>query len=153
MTTHARHSHGHAEHAHTEHTEAVHSGHTEGRHAGGHSHRHYGEAMLNVEDALERILRHFNPLEAEQTPLLDAIGQVLALDALANHDIPPLDNSAMDGYALQAADVHGASADTPVTLSVAGAIAAGELPTVAVTPGHAVRIMTGAPVPRMAQTP
>ena len=69
MTTHARHSHGHAEHAHTEHTEAIHSGHTERRHAGGHSHRHYGEAMLNVEDALERILRHFNPLEAEQTPL------------------------------------------------------------------------------------
>ena len=148
MTTHARHSHGHAEHAHTEHTEAIHSGHAERRHAGGHSHRHYGEAMLNVEDALERILRHFNPLEAEHTPLLDAIGQVLAQDALANHDIPPLDNSAMDGYALQAADVHGASADTPVTLSVSGAIAAGELPTVAVTPGHAVRIMTGAPVPR-----
>ena len=148
MTTHAQHTHGHAEHSHTEHTEAVHSGHAERRHAGGHSHRHYGEAMLNVEDALERILRHFNPLEAEQTPLLDAIGQVLAQDALANHDIPPLDNSAMDGYALQAADVHGASADTPVTLSVAGAIAAGELPSVAVTPGHAIRIMTGAPVPQ-----
>ena len=106
MTTHAQHTHGHAEHARPEHTE--------GRHTGGHSHRHYGEAMLNVEDALERILRHFNPLEAEQTPLLGAIGQVLAQDALANHDIPPLDNSAMDGYALQAADVHGASADTPV---------------------------------------
>ena len=147
MTTHAQHTHGHAEHSHTEHTEAVHSGHAERRHTGGHSHRHYGEAMLNVEDALERILRHFNPLEAEHTPLLGAIGQVLAQDALANHDIPPLDNSAMDGYALQAADVHGASADTPVTLSVAGAIAAGDLPNVAVTPGHAVRIMTGAPVP------
>ena len=103
--------------------------------------------MLSVEDALERILRHFHALEAKRTPLLDAIGQVLAQDALATHDIPPLDNSAMDGYALQAADVHGASADSPITLKVAGAIAAGELPNVAVTPGSAVRIMTGAPVP------
>jgi len=103
--------------------------------------------MLSVEDALERILRHFHTLEAKQTPLLDAIGQILAEDALAAHDIPPLDNSAMDGYALQAADVHGASADNPITLKVAGSIAAGELPTVAVTPGNTVRIMTGAPVP------
>ena len=143
MTTHARHAHGHTEHDHTEPTR---------RHAGGHSHRHYGEAMLSVEDALERIMRHFHPLEANRTPLLEAIGQVLAEDALATHDIPPLDNSAMDGYALQAADVRGASADNPVTLKVAGAVAAGELPTVDVTPGNAVRIMTGAPVPDGADT-
>ncbi|MYE54161.1 MAG: molybdopterin molybdotransferase MoeA [Chloroflexi bacterium] len=148
MTTHARHSHGHTEHddkapARSEPVEA----HAHRAHTGGHSHRHYGEAMLSVEDALERILRHFHTLEAKQTPLLDAIGQVLAEDALAAHDIPPLDNSAMDGYALQAADVHGASADNPITLKVAGSIAAGELPTVAVTQGNTVRIMTGAPVP------
>ena len=142
MTTHVRHTHGHAEHAHSDHTEE-----RRRPHAGGHSHRHYGEAMLSVEDALERILRHFHPLEAQQTPLLDAIGQVLTADALANHDIPPLDNSAMDGYALQAADVLGASADNPITLKVAGAVAAGELPDVTVTPGSALRIMTGAPVP------
>lgn len=139
MTTHARHSHAHHERHNAEHAER--------RHTGGHSHRHYGEAMLSVEEALERILRHFHTLEALRTPLLDAIGQVLAQDALATHDIPPLDNSAMDGYALQAADVHGASADSPITLKVAGTIAAGELPKVAVTPGNAVRIMTGAPVP------
>ena len=148
MTTHARHSHGHTEHDHNEavRPEPV-EGHAHRAHTGGHSHRHYGEAMLSVEDALERILRHFHTLEAKQTPLLDAIGQVLAEDALATHDIPPLDNSAMDGYALQAADVHGASAENPITLKVAGSIAAGELPTVTVTPGNAVRIMTGAPVP------
>ena len=138
MTTHARHTHGHAEHNHAEQAQ---------RHTGGHSHRHYGEAMLSVEDALERILRHFNALETERAPLLEAIGQVLAEDALASHDIPPLDNSAMDGYALQAADVEGASADNPITLRVTGAIAAGELPTAPVTPGSAFRIMTGAPVP------
>ena len=117
-------------------------------HGQGHSHRHYGEAMLSVEDAMERILRHFHALQTESKPLLDALGQTLAEDALANHDIPPLDNSAMDGYAIQAADVRGASADTPVTLSVVGSVAAGELPSRAVTPGTTVRIMTGAPVPQ-----
>ena len=148
MTTHARHSHGHTEHDHNDpvRPEPV-EGHAHRAHTGGHSHRHYGEAMLSVEEALERILSHFHTLDAKQTALLDAIGQVLAEDALATHDIPPLDNSAMDGYALQAADVRGASADNPITLKVAGSIAAGELPTVAVTPGNTVRIMTGAPVP------
>ena len=143
MTTHARQSHEHAHQDHPVRPEPV-EGH---RHTGGHSHRHYGEAMLSVEEALERILRHFHTLEAKQTPLLDAIGQVIAEDALATHDIPPLDNSAMDGYALQAADALGASADNPITLKVEGTIAAGELPTLAVTPGSAIRIMTGAPVP------
>ena len=152
MTTHARHTHGHAEHAHNspvrpEHVEGQVPGHARRAHTDGHSHRHYGEAMLSVEEALERILRHFAPLESQRTLLLEAIGQVLAEDALATHDIPPLDNSAMDGYALQAADVHGASSDNPVILNVAGVVAAGELPNVAVTPGKAVRIMTGAPVP------
>jgi len=117
-------------------------------HGQGHSHRHYGEAMLSVEDAMERILRYFHTLPTESKPLLDALGQTLAEDALANHDIPPLDNSAMDGYAIQAADARGASADTPVTLRVVGAVAAGELPSQAVTPGTTVRIMTGAPVPQ-----
>lgn len=104
--------------------------------------------MLSVEDAMERILRYFHTLPTESKPLLDALGQTLAEDALANHDIPPLDNSAMDGYAIQAADVRGASADTPVTLRVVGAVAAGELPSQAVTQGTTVRIMTGAPVPQ-----
>ena len=117
-------------------------------HGQGHSHRHYGEAMLSVEDAMERILRYFHTLPTESKPLLDALGQTLAEDARANHDIPPLDNSAMDGYAIQAADVRGASADTPVTLRVVGAVAAGELPSQAVMPGTTVRIMTGAPVPQ-----
>ena len=110
-------------------------------------HSHCGEARFSVEEALERILRHFQPLEAVRVPLLEALGQVLAEDALASHDIPPLDNSAMDGYALQAADLQGASQDEPITLQVSGAIAAGELPTIEVTQGNAVRIMTGAPVP------
>ena len=112
-----------------------------------HGHRHHHEAMLSVEEALERILAHFHVLESEERPLLDALGQVLAEDATARHDIPPLDNSAMDGYAIQAASVAGASEISPVTLKVVGAIAAGQLPSDIVEPGTTVRIMTGAPIP------
>ena len=112
-----------------------------------HGHRHHDEAMLSVEDALERILDHFQVLNAEDTPLLEALGQVLAEDAVSLHDIPPLDNSAMDGYAVQASSIHNASEDSPVALRVVGSIAAGELPSAAVEPGTAIRIMTGAPVP------
>ena len=112
-----------------------------------HGHRHHHEAMLSVEDALERILAHFHVLESEERPLLDALGQVLAEDATARHDIPPLDNSAMDGYAIQAASVAGASESSPVNLKVVGAVAAGQLPNDTVEPGTTVRIMTGAPIP------
>ncbi|MCI0440094.1 MAG: molybdopterin molybdotransferase MoeA [Chloroflexi bacterium] len=114
----------------------------------GHSHRHYNESMLSVEDALERILGCFHVLEPEEKPILDALGQVLAEDIVSRYDIPPLDNSAMDGYAVQAADVKGASKENPIVLNVVGAVAAGELPRNEVAPGTAVRIMTGAPVPR-----
>ena len=103
--------------------------------------------MLSVEDALERILAHFRVLESEERPLLDALGQVLAEDATARHDIPPLDNSAMDGYAVRAASVEGASQNAPVNLKVVGAVAAGQLPSDTVEPGTTVRIMTGAPIP------
>lgn len=112
-----------------------------------HGHRHHDEAMLSVEDALERILDHFHVLDAEEVSLLEALGQVLAEDTVSLHDIPPLDNSAMDGYAVQASSIHNASEDSPVTLRVVGSVAAGELPDTAVEPGTAVRIMTGAPVP------
>ena len=78
------------------------------------------KSMLSVEEALERILAHFRVLESEERPLLEALGQVLAEDATARHDIPPLDNSAMDGYAVQAASVKGASQSSPVNLKVVG---------------------------------
>ena len=113
----------------------------------GHGHRHDLESMLTVEAALERILSHFKTLSVERAPLMQALGQVLAEDAVAPHDIPPLDNSAMDGYAIQAASVSGASEDAPAILKVVGYVAAGQLPRETVTPGTAVRIMTGAPVP------
>ena len=65
--------------------------------------------MLSVEEALGRILGFVDVLEPEERPVLDALGQVLAGDVVSPFDIPPLENSAMDGYAVQAASVEGAS--------------------------------------------
>ena len=103
--------------------------------------------MLSVEEALERILGFFSVLDVERKPILDALGQVLAEDAVSRYDIPPLANSAMDGYAVRSESVAGASEDSPVTLDVVGYVAAGQLPREEVGPGTAVRIMTGAPIP------
>ncbi|MBI4571018.1 MAG: molybdopterin molybdotransferase MoeA [Chloroflexi bacterium] len=103
--------------------------------------------MISVEEALERILSFVHRLEPEERPILEALGQVLAEDAVAPFDIPPLDNTAMDGYAVRAADTEGASESHPARLRVAGELAAGYLFEGEVAPGAAVRIMTGAPVP------
>ena len=103
--------------------------------------------MISVEEARARILAHFAALEAVETPLLDALGQVLAADVRAGFDVPPLANTSMDGYAVRAADTEGATPETPRTLRVAGYLPAGSVYERAVGPGEAVRIMTGAPVP------
>jgi molybdopterin molybdotransferase len=103
--------------------------------------------MISVEEALARILAQVHPLEPEQRPLLDALGQVLAEDVIAGFDIPPLANSAMDGYAVQAASTRGASPDEPRELDVTGEVAAGYVFSARVEAGTAVRIMTGAPLP------
>ena len=104
--------------------------------------------MISVEEALERILSYVRRLEPEEQPIIDALGQVLAEDVAAGFDIPPLDNTAMDGYAVRAADTEGASEAKPVPLRIAGELAAGYIYEGEVTAGTAVRIMTGAPVPR-----
>jgi molybdopterin molybdotransferase len=103
--------------------------------------------MITVEEALERILGYVEVLEPEEKPLLEALGQVLAEDVASTFDIPPLDNTAMDGYAVRAEDTRGASADSPVQLRVVGEVAAGYVFRGEVRPGTAVRIMTGAAVP------
>ena len=103
--------------------------------------------MLSVEEARERILSYFDELPAEETSLVYALGQVLAEDLVAPFDIPPLANSAMDGYAVRAVDTLGASKESPVELPVTGVVAAGQLPDHPLAPGTAIRIMTGAPVP------
>ena len=112
-----------------------------------HGHRHHQESMISVEEALERILGFFHVLEPEEKPILDALGQVLAEDVVSSFDIPPLDNSAMDGYAVRAGSLKDATELSPVLLKVIGSVAAGEISRSEVVPGTAVRIMTGAPVP------
>jgi molybdopterin molybdotransferase len=103
--------------------------------------------MLSVTEASARILADIRPLAAERVPLLDAVGRVLATSATATYTLPHWDNSAMDGYAVQAADISSASPETPVALPVLETIAAGGFPSVPVGPGQASRIMTGAPLP------
>ena len=103
--------------------------------------------MISVEEALEKVLGCVDILEAEETPLLEAMGQVLAEDIISHIDIPPLDNAAMDGYALKAGDTPGAGDQSPRILRVIDTVIAGSISQREVTPGTAIRIMTGAPVP------
>lgn len=104
-------------------------------------------SMISVEDARERILAFFERLSIERKPLLDALGQVLAEDIVAPFDIPPLDNTAMDGYAVRAGDTTGATEAAPRSLRVIADLAAGYVLETPVGAGEAVRIMTGAPMP------
>ena len=104
--------------------------------------------MISVEGALEKILSYVEVLEPEEKPILDCLGQVLATAIYSTIDIPPLDNSARDGYAVRAEDTYGASPTSPKYLEVIGQVAAGYLPDTEVRPGTAVRIMTGAPIPK-----
>ena len=103
--------------------------------------------ILSVEDALEKILSVFHPLEEERVPILAALGCVLAADVYATGDIPPHANTAMDGYAVISADTAGAGTESPKTLTVIENLAAGYLAERTVTRGTAIRIMTGAPMP------
>jgi molybdopterin molybdotransferase len=103
--------------------------------------------MISVDEALEYVLKHFEPLEPEEVEILDALDRVLAEDVYSDMDIPPFDNSAMDGYAVRAADTVAASSEAPVTLRVIADLAAGYTTDLIVEPGTAIRIMTGAPLP------
>ena len=103
---------------------------------------------MSADDALARILAGVPRLPAVESPLLDALGLVLAEDVAADRDVPPFRNSAMDGYAVRGDDVGSA----PVELRVVGELAAGEFPDREVGTGEAMRIMTGAPLPEGADT-
>jgi molybdopterin molybdotransferase len=103
--------------------------------------------MLSVEEALQKILAEVNVLEAESVPILESLGQVLAEDIISDINVPPLDNSAMDGYAVRSEDTKGASEKTPIIFKVIDIVMAGAISKKEVVPGTAVRIMTGAPIP------
>ncbi len=107
-----------------------------------------GRPLLTVEEARDQVLAAIpGPTPAETVPLGDALGRVAAATVTARTTLPPWDNSAMDGYAIRAVDVAGASDDDPIRLTVVGEAAAGQAATAAVAPGTAVRIATGAPLP------
>ncbi len=109
-------------------------------------------AMIRVDAALRAILAGIAPLPVVSLPILDALGLVLAEEIVASANIPPFRNSAMDGYAVRAADIAEATRANPTRLLIVGEGPAGYAPSGTVTPGTAVRIMTGAPLPPGADT-
>lgn len=105
-------------------------------------------AFLSVADALARVLEHAEPLPIEEAPLAEAAGRVLGLPLKARRTQPPADVSAMDGYAVRAAD----AANAPVRLKIVGEVAAGRPFARALRPGEAARIFTGGVIPQGADT-
>ena len=103
--------------------------------------------MISVEEALQQILEVIVPLGQEKVNVLDSLGRVIGEDIYANRNIPPKDNSAMDGYAVRWEDTRGASATNPIFLNVIEDIPAGTIPQKSIAAGEASRIMTGAPIP------
>lgn len=99
--------------------------------------------MIPLDEARQYVLDRVARLGSARVPLADAAGLVLAADVVAAEQVPPFANTAMDGFAVRAADV----ASVPVTLEVIGTVAAGSTLDGAVGPGQAARIMTGAPMP------
>jgi molybdopterin molybdotransferase len=103
--------------------------------------------MLNADKALAIVLKASKPRSSERVKLREALGRTLAEDIIAAEDIPPFDNSSMDGFAVRAADLARASARRPVTLTVVGEASAGNVFGAKLRSGEAVRIMTGGKIP------
>lgn len=99
--------------------------------------------MPTFDDARSQILSSVAPLGIERVALLDSLGRVIAEDIIAPWEMPAFDNSAMDGFAIRAADCQ-----APVSLAIIGYIPAGGVAVTALEPGCAIRIMTGAPIPK-----
>ena len=100
--------------------------------------------LLSVDEALERLLAGASAVaDIEQVPALEATGRVLAQAQVSALDVPPMDNSAMDGYALRLADIPAPGTRLKVTQRIAAGSVGRPL-----EPGTAARIFTGAPVPR-----
>ena len=108
--------------------------------------------MITVNEALDKILSHIHPLGFEKVSILDALGRVIGEDIYAKRNIPPLNNSGMDGYALRSEDVQKAFKESPVRLEVIEDLPAGFISAKTLDRGKAIRIMTGAPIPKGADT-
>src|SRR6059058_5525402 len=107
-----------------------------------------GERMIAVEEAQERVLAEVEEVGSERVAFTEALGRVLREEVRSDCDVPQADNTAMDGYAVRAADI----ANPPVRLRVIEELPAGTVATKRVEAGTAVRIMTGALMPAGADT-
>lgn len=103
--------------------------------------------MISVEEALGLILENIREIGFEKVDIKEALGRVIAEDVYARRNIPPWDNSAMDGYAVRVDDVEGASKENPAVLKVIESLPAGYISENRLNPGEAIKIMTGAPMP------
>jgi len=103
--------------------------------------------MDSVETYLADILAAIRPLPLRELALADALGAVLAADVTARHPLPSFDNSAMDGYAVRAADIRAATCAQPAVMPVHAEIAAGDTGRYELVPGTVIKIMTGAALP------
>ena len=108
--------------------------------------------MRPVEEALRTVLDNIKVTGTERIPIQDSLHRVLAEDVHSKIYLPPWDNSAMDGYAVQWEDIKGATKEEPARLKITGSIRAGDIPDRSVGKGEAIKIMTGAPVPDGADT-
>ena len=100
---------------------------------------------ISVEEAQKTILESVSAVRTESIPLQNAFGRVMAKDTVAREDVPPFDNSSMDGFAIHVSDIAG---PLPATLSFGGEVAAGSLLKTELRPKTAIRVMTGAPIPK-----
>jgi len=108
---------------------------------------------VSIEEGQRIILNSVTPLNCENISLIEASNRVLYEDIVSDIMLPPVDDSAMDGYAIIADDTHGASKDNPVKLQITGEIqAGGDVIGKKVSEGTAIRIMTGAPIPEGADS-
>lgn len=111
------------------------------------------QGLTPLEEAQRIVLDAAAPLGLEKVSILDALARVLGEDIVAQRDNPPWDNSAMDGFAVRADDVKQEHAiSKPIELTIIEDVPAGKMPSKSVGPGQAIRIMTGAPVPKGADT-
>ena len=111
-----------------------------------------GGGLIPVEDALHSFLALATlPLKKVQVPLMQSIGKVLATDVISHINVPPADNSAMDGYAFRLADVRATSSEYSEPMAVSQRIAAGTAP-LTLEPGTAARIFTGGQIPNGADS-
>ncbi|MCP4572769.1 MAG: molybdopterin molybdotransferase MoeA [bacterium] len=103
--------------------------------------------MITIEQAVRKLKSRLDPLGTEEIPVLKSAGRILREDLSSPHAIPPFDKSAMDGYAVRAADVADASVEAPAVLKVLEDIPAGQVGNFRLRKGTTARIMTGAPLP------